>query len=57
MVALNSAALTACGITADSGDIEGGVVERLAGRPTGVLREKAIELLKPLTDHEALGAG
>ena len=33
-------------------DVEGGVIERDNGEPTGVLREKALELLKPLTDHE-----
>ena len=33
-------------------DVDGGVIERDNGEPTGVLREKALELLKPLTDHE-----
>eukprot|EP00438_Fugacium_kawagutii_P014820 Skav234794 [mRNA] locus=scaffold69:152448:159177:+ [translate_table: standard] len=65
---LNSAALKACSIhkqteetpprAMTSGyilcpeDVEGGVIERENGEPTGVLREKALELLKPLTDHE-----
>lgn len=49
---LNSAALKACSIGRETEDVEGGVIERDNGEPTGVLREKALELLKPLTDHE-----
>lgn len=42
----NSAALRRAGITRDTADVPGGVIERDAdGEPTGVLRENASELL------------
>jgi predicted amidohydrolase YtcJ len=44
---LNSAALKRAGITADTPDVSGGVIERTAaGEPTGILRENAMELLQ-----------
>lgn len=51
---LNSAALVACGITAATADVDGGVVDRRPdGTPTGVLREAAMDvLLSPLLDVE-----
>ena len=43
---LNSTALRHAGITEDSSDVAGGVIERDAdGQPTGVLRENAMSLL------------
>ena len=43
---LNSAALRRAGITAATGDVSGGVIERDAdGEPTGVLRENAVGLV------------
>jgi len=43
---LNSAALRKCGITAETPDPDGGVIERDADRqPTGVLKESALTLL------------
>jgi len=42
---LNSAALQRAGINETTADVPGGVIERDAdGRPTGILREKAVEL-------------
>jgi len=50
----NSAALYRCGIDAHTPDVPGGIIERnVAGQPTGILREAAIEaLLAPLTEQE-----
>lgn len=43
----NKRALEAAGITRETRDPEGGIIERdSAGRPTGVLRESAIELVR-----------
>jgi len=43
---VNSAALAAAGITADTRDPAGGIIERdAAGEPTGILREAAIRLV------------
>lgn len=33
-------------------DVDGGVIERRDGEPTGVLREKALELIEPLDKEE-----
>jgi len=32
--------------------VDGGVIERRDGEPTGVLREKALELIEPLDKEE-----
>lgn len=44
-------ALAAAGITASSADPTGGRIERLDGRPTGVLRETAVELVRPFVER------
>jgi len=49
----SSAALRFCGALAEVPEVDGGVVERDASGPTGVLRERAIEtVLKPLLELE-----
>ncbi|MFX1512066.1 MAG: amidohydrolase, partial [Promethearchaeota archaeon] len=54
---VNSKALEMVGITADTPDPEGGSIDRDdSGKPTGVLREKAIDLVDPyikIKDKEA----
>jgi len=50
---LNSMALKACSIGAETKDVDGGVIERRDGEPTGVLREKALELIEPLDKEES----
>lgn len=51
----NSAALRRAGITRDTADVTGGVIERDAdGEPTGVLRENAEELLKRVIPQPGL---
>jgi len=51
---VNSKALEACGITADTPTVAGGAIDRDAsGELTGVLREAALELLAPLTSSES----
>lgn len=43
----NSAALRLCGITAQTPEVAGGVIDRDAtGRPTGILRDNAMELVE-----------
>jgi predicted amidohydrolase YtcJ len=61
VASVNSAALRETGITADTPDPPGGVIDRDAlGQPTGVLRELAIDLLTavipPPTEEEAIAA-
>ncbi|CAE7199437.1 ytcJ, partial [Symbiodinium necroappetens] len=53
---LNSAALRKCGITSETPDPDGGVIERDAERqPTGVLKESALTLhLESLKEEEPL---
>ncbi len=56
----NSRALAIAGVTADTPDPEGGIIERdSGGRPTGILREAAIMLVRmhvPPHSYEALRA-
>ncbi len=61
VVAANSAALRAAGIDANTPDPPGGVLDHdAAGEPTGVLRERAIDLLTavipPPTEDETVAA-
>jgi predicted amidohydrolase YtcJ len=61
VVAANSAALRQAGIGGDTADPAGGVIDRdESGQPTGVLRERAIDLLTaaipPPTEDEAVAA-
>jgi predicted amidohydrolase YtcJ len=52
---LNSAALAACGITADTPDPEGGrIVRDYSGEPTGVLLERAVRLVDAQAPSESL---
>jgi predicted amidohydrolase YtcJ len=59
IAAVNSVALQIAGITANTGDPEGGTIDRdMHGEPTGVLRESAMELVRsyvpaPTEDHIA----
>jgi hypothetical protein len=49
---VNSAAMAAAGITADSANPEGGEIERDAdGRPSGILYETAMALVLPYIQH------
>jgi predicted amidohydrolase YtcJ len=41
----NTAALTAAGVTAATRDVPGGRIERVAGKPTGLLSEAAMDLV------------
>lgn len=43
---LNSAALQRAGITADTASPEGGEVEIIGGRPSGILKERAMDLAR-----------
>jgi hypothetical protein len=54
---VNSKALAAAKITKATPDPAGGVIERdAAGEPTGILREKALELIKPFVGTLSEGA-
>lgn len=55
---VNSAALAAAGVTRDTPDPSGGVIERDAsGEPTGVLREHAVRLMIPIEHGASLREG
>lgn len=53
VMALNSMALNAAGITADTPDLAGGRIDRdpSTGEPTGVIREKAMQWLRRVVPH------